>query len=202
MAIWPGKERATARESSAEKVRLSPVLGRRRAGAPWPLGGSARWTVAGSRAACVRSVCIILVPSSQSVPVGLCVCRAHHGVSRQRRGPARSTDFSTQAISVRSQVQRLRCPGPPGSSPRGGRCLHVGQHAVHERQQLVQGVEARHLVRDHMLDPTCPRRRRRWAGRETARQRPDCSGASAGMSTCAQAILLRAGALVTSATCP
>src|SRR5215471_6399862 len=48
-------------------------------------------------------------------------------------------------------------PAPP--SRHTFLCLHLHQHAGHERQQLVQGVEPGHLVGDQMLDAAFPRRR-------------------------------------------
>src|SRR5262245_59415690 len=52
---------------------------------------------------------------------------------------------------------RIDLPAPP--SLRTCLCLHLRQHAEHERQQLVEGVEPGHLVGDHMLDAAFPRRR-------------------------------------------
>jgi hypothetical protein len=40
--------------------------------------------------------------------------------------------------------------------------LYVGQHADHERQQLLQRVEARLLARHQMLDAAVIRRRALW----------------------------------------
>src|SRR6516162_5932256 len=50
---------------------------------------------------------------------------------------------------------RIARPAPP--SLRTWLCLHFRQHAEHERQQLVQGVEPSHLVGDQMLDAAFPR---------------------------------------------
>jgi hypothetical protein len=52
---------------------------------------------------------------------------------------------------------RLDLPAPPSLRP--WLCLHLREHAAHERQQLVQGVEAGHLVGGQMLDAAAPRRR-------------------------------------------
>ena len=52
---------------------------------------------------------------------------------------------------------RLDLQAPP--SLRLWLCLHLCQHAAHERQQLVQGVEAGYLVGGQMLDAAAPRRR-------------------------------------------
>jgi len=50
------------------------------------------------------------------------------------------------------------CPyrQPAPSSLRTWLCLHLRQHAEHERQQLVQGVEPGYLVGGQMLDAAAP----------------------------------------------
>src|SRR5262245_47924961 len=60
------------------------------------------------------------------------------------------------ATAARASVQ-IDMPAPPSLRPWLG--LHLPQHAGHERQQLVQGVEPGHLVGGHMLDAAAPRRR-------------------------------------------
>src|SRR5262249_23512472 len=50
---------------------------------------------------------------------------------------------------------RIDRPAPPSLRP----CLCLHEHAAHERQQRVQGVEPGHLVGDHMRDAGAPRRR-------------------------------------------
>src|SRR4029450_6192131 len=60
------------------------------------------------------------------------------------------------ATAVRASA-RIAMPAPP--SLRTFLCLHLRQHAEHERQQLVQGVEPCRLVGDQMLDAAAPQRR-------------------------------------------
>src|SRR4029434_4835771 len=52
---------------------------------------------------------------------------------------------------------RLDMPAPPSLRP--WLCLHLHQHAAHERQQLVQGVEPGTLGGSQTLDAAAPRRR-------------------------------------------
>src|SRR5262245_23067943 len=67
--------------------------------------------------------------------------------------PCREVSCATAARTS----ARLDLPAPPSLRP--WLCLHLRQHAGHERQQLVQGVEPGRLVGDHMLDAAFPRRR-------------------------------------------
>src|SRR6516164_5115205 len=60
-------------------------------------------------------------------------------------------------VTAARAAARITMPAPP--SLHTCLCLHLRQHAEHERQQFVQGVEPGHLVGDQMLDAAFPRRR-------------------------------------------
>ena len=70
---------------------------------------------------------------------------------RRRSSPCRDGPCATAARAC----ARIAMPAPP--SRRTWLCLHLRQHAGHERQQLVQGVEPGRLVGDQMLDAAFPR---------------------------------------------
>ena len=101
--------------------------------------------------------------------------------------------FVARLLSV--SLEQSKCvlaPAPP--SRRTWRFLHLRQHAAHERQQLVQGVEPGHLVGGRDAGRGRPTTASHGSACETGPQRPDCSGVSAWMESCFSSIRTRAGA--------
>src|SRR5215468_34773 len=91
---------------------------------------------------------------------------------------------------------------PHAPSLRAWLFLHLCQHAGHKRQQFVQGVEPRHLVRDQMLDAAGPRRRRiAGLGTKLYHKGPIARERRLGLVH-ASSSSSYAGVLVTAAPCP